>query len=287
MPYAWEIVVPGPPAHLQKQAWNPELPPANSGAGPPGSACGAAACNPGSQPATVPWGCGPGLGTVLVVTTGAERGGPAGPWQAGVGLLPGTPQLPGRPPPPWVMQPRSRGAEKPCLQPGRPETPGLSPNHEGLISLPFWGRRQGKGDPATLGAVLQAQHGLRSPKGGRSRALPPGPPRERSCPLQGGGHPGGVAAHLPVAPRPRRYKDGTDSPTEDGEARPLQPGILSACPTPGGHHRVLPGSGGVPETGLLRKVPAAPGPGALLCLCPVLELLEVLFEIRVPLALRV
>lgn len=33
--------------------------------------------------------------------------------------------------------------------------------------------------------------------------------------------------------------------------------------------------------------PAALGPGALLCLCPVLELSEVLFEIRVPLALRV
>ena len=104
--------------------------PAEDGARPPGSAWGAAACNPESQLATVPQGCGPGLGTVLVVTTGA--GGGRSCWPPGKqesGLLLSTPQLTGHPHCPGQCSPDLRGLRN-CLQPGRPETPGPSPNHE-------------------------------------------------------------------------------------------------------------------------------------------------------------
>ena len=128
VPCAWERVVPGRPPTCRIRR-GVRAAPAEGGAGPPGLASAAAACNPGFRPATVPLGRGPGLGTVLVVTTGGGGGSPTGPWQAGIRVLLSTPQLTGPPHHAGRCSPDLGGLRN-HLQPGRPEAPGPSPDHE-------------------------------------------------------------------------------------------------------------------------------------------------------------
>lgn len=178
---------------------------------------------------------------------------PAGPLAGKEsGLLLSTPQLPGPPPPPWVMQPRSRGAEETTSNLGDQRT------HQ----PPFLGQEaRGRGTLRRWACVLQTQHGSRSPKGvGRSEPLPPGPRGRSPVPCRVG-TPGAWPLTCPVAPRPPQVQGWSRQPHwgRAREARVLYSLEFTFAPTPGVHH-VYCQAVGVPETGLLRESPAAPGP---------------------------